>query len=606
LQKQKNLPTPLPENTQSVRALRPRRPRRHPGWFYVLRFFIGTLWYLVRASIHPALAGSHRSTEARLSRYVKFFERMGGAWIRAGQILAMRRDLLPSEMCEAFSNLRDQTVPLPASEARKILERELGERASELVDFEEKALASAAHGQVHRARFRESGVQVAIKVQHPDVAKQTWQDFRLIKFLVFLLKRFQLLSQLPFDDMLWELEKSLNESLDYRVEAVSTRRMRRFLAKHKIYAPRVFLDYSTERVLVLELVRGVFLSDLAELQKSDPQAYRSWLEENGVKPLRAARALFDSCMRQLLEDNLFHCELRPENILLQRKGRFVIIDFGSVGTCDQNTLDRLRLMHRALVEEDFAKAADLYLLSAPVLPNGDVASIKAEMVRALRAWSTRAVIKSLPVDEKSLSRILADLMWIGGMHEVLPSWDLLRAYRALSALEESFALLAPRTNHVSLSRRYQAKAQNRSIKESSTPAAMRQQLHQLRAAMRLPAMLAENAYFDGEWLRKRAMTFEADISKAAFLGKEIFGWLGQVALIFGLLAGATFLYRQVLAYSGRASGDLIHQALTLLPHLRWEYWVGALLAAFSLGRTFLNIRRRFERKDSTLPSSGQR
>ncbi|MBL9006657.1 MAG: AarF/ABC1/UbiB kinase family protein [Myxococcales bacterium] len=605
MQKQNDLPTQLPHDMGSPRQLQPRKERRHAGWLYVLRFFLGTLWILIKAEVFPSLAGSRLSADARVERYVRFFVRMGGAWIKAGQILAMRRDLLSDSMCAAFAHLRDQTVPMSGALARQILQAELGPQAEDIVDFDEQPLASAALGQLHRARLRSSGVEVAIKIQHPDVAEHIRHDLRLIKFLVFLIRRFALLAHVPWDDMLWELEKSLNESLDYRVEAVNTRRMRRLLRKQKIYAPKVFLDHSTQRVMVMELVHGVFLSEVASLQQHHPDLCQTWQAENGMRPLRMARHLFDSCMRQMLEHNLFHCELRPDNILLQRKGRFVLIDFGTVGTCDQNTLDRLRLLHRALVEEDFAKAVDLYLLSAPVLPNGDVASIKAEMVRALRAWSTRAVIKSLPVADKSLARILAELMAIGGAHEVHPSWDMLRVYRSLVAMDESFEVLAPHTNHVRLSLRYQQKAQNRALKESASPAAMRQQLFQLRNAMRLPAMLAENAYFDGEWLRKRAMTFEADISKAAFVGKVLFGWLAQATLVFGLFVGANLLYQQIVGMRATRS-DLLHRVLSVVPLYSWEIWAVVLLGSISLFRTFVDIRRRFERKDPGNTVSGQR
>src|SRR6516165_2556839 len=173
---------------------------------------------------------------------------------------------------------------------------------------------------------------------------------------------------LRWEEMLWELDQIVAEEIDYRFEASNMRRMRKSLWPHRVYVPKVFPSYCTKQVLVTEFIDGVLMTDYIRMLGDDPQRCAAWCAENKIRPRLVARRLYNSLLRQLLEDNLFHGDPHPGNIMLLRNSRIALIDFGTVGSMEREYHQKFGLLFKAMAGQDYAKSADLLLLLSGALP----------------------------------------------------------------------------------------------------------------------------------------------------------------------------------------------------------------------------------------------
>jgi len=371
------------------------------------------------------------------------FEHLGGLWLKAGQLLSLRVDLFPQEFCQELATLENRSVAFPTPVARRILEEELGAPVEHYFDeFADRPFAVASIGQVYRARLRQEQVYVAVKIQKPYSAELFARDLMLIRWIVRLLSVVRFRSYMRWDLGHAELCEVMKEELDYNYEASAVRRMRRSLSGHRIYVPRLFARYSTQRVLVTEFIHAILMADYIQAAEKDPVRLAAWLTENNVKPRKVARRLIQSIYRQLLENNLFHGDLHPGNIVLLRDSRIALIDFGTTSFTERDYLQKFVIFLRALATRDYAKAADLTLLLTASLPNNlDVDQVREDLVRALRSWAARTLVKQLPYHDKSMDNITIELMRILVDSRCTMDWGWLRIHRALTTLDTSLVYL---------------------------------------------------------------------------------------------------------------------------------------------------------------------
>jgi ubiquinone biosynthesis protein len=206
---------------------------------------------------------TRRLDDRELGRHLTdFCERLGVLWMKVGQLLSIRGELLPQDARDELARLQDRARGFEPDAAIRFVEQELGAPLPELfAEFERIPFAAASISQVHRARLKHEGVRVAIKVQRPSVERIFARDMALIRGLVSLLRRLSVMPHVRWDDLLWELEHLVREELDYRFEATNISRMKKKLKAHNVYVPKVFRRYSTRRVLTMEYIQGVILSD---------------------------------------------------------------------------------------------------------------------------------------------------------------------------------------------------------------------------------------------------------------------------------------------------------------------------------------------------------
>jgi ubiquinone biosynthesis protein len=467
----------------------------------------GNLWLRLRRRYTP---------QASARRLRLLIEDMGALWIKVGQLVSLRTDFLSPAMADELSKLQFRTIGFPPEESREIIRTELGADPDQLfADFDEVPFAAASICQVHMARLRESGLQVAIKVQRPYVALDLERDFRLIERLLGLLDRFKIMPHLKWDSLLWELRQVLREEVDYRYEASNLRRMRKSLKRHGIYVPRMFEEFSTRRVLVMEYVPGVLMSDYVEALRSDRPRLDAWLRENNVDPGKVGTTIFRSFFRQLMEDNLFHSDLHPGNVLLLRDSHVCLIDLGSIGSNDINFLRLYALNMAAVGRRDYHRAIDYVFLLCEELPQVDLSPLKAEVIRCYRDWDAKLALDDVPYHERSIASVGGASGKVLIEHKVAASWQFLKISRTWTTLDAALNFLLPEANYVKLIGGYFREAKER----------QKQRMKKLGVsglAVRTYSEFAEAAMLHGSIMRRKARGFEGWIGHAM-------GWISTGA-----------------------------------------------------------------------------
>lgn len=404
----------------------------------------------------------HSTARERAIKCRYFLERLGGMWIKVGQVLGMRSDLFSMEFCQELSKLQDRAFAFSAERSVAIIEENLGRRIDEVFDhFEVKPFAAASLSQVHKARLRKKKDWVAVKVQRPFATEYFRYDFKWLTRIFGVLEFFDILEHYHWGEMLAEIKQMVEEELDYRHEAANMRKLRKSLKDHKIYVPKVYLKYNTKVLLVMEFLHGVFMSDYINVLRVNPQKVADWNVENDIDPERVASRLLCSVLRQLYEDLIFHADLHPGNIVLLRKNRLAFIDFGIIGTFDSEFAVQYDQYSRALSKGQLAKAADLFLITLGKLPVLDVFQVRKEIINILDKQIARSRIKNLPYSEKSLAGNSGEMNRLLGKYKFSMNWNLLKMGRTFGAIDQNVGLLNSKFNYQKETKKYHLQSAKR-------------------------------------------------------------------------------------------------------------------------------------------------
>jgi ubiquinone biosynthesis protein len=265
--------------------------------------------------------GTDPDTEASADQLATDLEKMGPTYIKLGQLLSTRSDLLPTPYLDALSRLQNDVAPFPFAEAEKVITSELGVRLSKaFAEFDEEPVAAASLGQVHQALMRD-GRSVMVKVQRPDIRAQIASDFdALSEIAEFFDKHTETGKRYEFQRILIEFRRNLLRELDYRIEARNLVTVGCNLKNiDSIVVPAPIDDYTTSRVLTMERISGKKITDLTPLARIDLDG--SFL----------AGQLFRAYLQQILVDGLFHADPHPGNVFLTDEKEIALIDLGMVG-----------------------------------------------------------------------------------------------------------------------------------------------------------------------------------------------------------------------------------------------------------------------------------
>lgn len=333
-------------------SLKPSHLRRYKD---ILRLFIkyGRGDLVRAAELDEGLdeASLPPSTAAEAEGLAADLEAMGPTFVKLGQLLSTRADILPAAYVQSLSRLRDRVDPMPGEDMMLTIEEELGVRVSRAFpEFEVKPLASASLGQVHRATLRD-GRPVAIKVQRPDARRRVLEDMEALGEIAGLLDRHtELGRRLQFQGLLEEFRRSLLRELDYRQEArhlvTIADNLREF---DRIVVPRPVEDFSTSRVLTMEYISGYKVSDLNPLVR---------VELAGEE---LADQLFRAYLKQILVDGFLHADPHPGNVLVTADGRLALLDLGMVVRIPPAMQNRLVALLLAVGDGHAEEAADALL-----------------------------------------------------------------------------------------------------------------------------------------------------------------------------------------------------------------------------------------------------
>jgi ubiquinone biosynthesis protein len=592
VQTYREAPTPLPG-----RGRRPAvtiRPAAGDGPLRAAR----VLWFLFRTVLmlvahlltHRFDTAPMRAKRARAFR--KRIEDLGGLWNKAGQLIGLRRDIFPEEFCDELNQLQDVADGFDGAAVRACFLEELGEGPEDLfTHFDMTPIAAGSVGQVHTAITRR-GMRVAVKVQRPNAQRIFHADLRYISGIVWVLTTFGWLAHGRWKDMLWELKQMMASELDYRYEAANIVRMRKTLRAHKVIAPRVFRKLTTRRILVMEYIEGAFMSDFIRAAVADPAMVAAWCDENDIDPSVAGWRLYQTHTRQVYEDNLFHSDLHPGNIVLLRGSQLALIDFGSIGSIDASKLRKYYLIFQAVAQRDFNKVADLFLLLGTPLPAVDIDEIKTEITRVMRDWETRCTVRELRYHEKSLSHAMNDIARVFHKYRVPVEWELMRVNRAELTLDLSLMYLMPNANYHQLIRRYEKKAKRRAFRQLCDYNPSDGVLQLAAAASALTEYVAENAQFDAEWVRTRARSFDAVLGGGAFATRTILALLSTATLAAVVVLVAALMARWRPWWLATKAAEVTNTVVPVLHEHSTAVWVAAIVALLYVWYVLRGTRRR--------------
>jgi ubiquinone biosynthesis protein len=423
-------PVALGQLERSSRS-RPRPLRSAQGWARRISRYASVMRIARRHTLLSALAGTSGradlAQQERLGRDLSAaLQEAGGIFVKFGQVLSTRRELLPSAVAAHFEVLQDRVSPIPPSEVDAVLEAELNRPRAEVFErFDGDPLAAASLGQVHRARLR-GGAEVVVKVQRPHVADLVERDLDIILRLAGRLEASTSWGRRAgVEELARGFAKNLREELDYRVEARNTTTLAKALRRRDgIRVPEVMDAQSTKRILVLEWLDGVPLRE-----------GRSRLAELGVAPTEAARSLLASFLAQVLELGVFNADPHPGNVLILADGTLAQIDFGSVGRL--HTTQRLALARLLIavdrVDPQMLRDALLELTTAKGRPDLDTLDLALGQFMAQRLGPTG------PSEAGMFNDLLALLTSFGLAFDP----QLAGAFRALMTLEGTLHVLEP-------------------------------------------------------------------------------------------------------------------------------------------------------------------
>lgn len=297
---------------------------------------------------------------------VEDLKQMGPTYIKLGQLLSTRPDLLPDAYLQALATLQNDVPPIAYEEVHRIVEEEIGTRISKAFSFfDEKPVASASIGQVHKAHLR-SGKPVAVKVQRPGIRKQFLEDLDTLRELAeFAVKHTKVARKYAFDEVLAELRHILLQELDYVREAQNLMLLGKNLQEFEnITVPQPIQDYSTSKVLTMEFIEGTKITSISPLRRL----------ENDLSHL--VDELVEAYLKQLITDGFVHADPHPGNVHLTDQNKIALIDLGMVAKFTPNMQEKLLQLLIALSQNDGEACAEVLLSISDVTGEANVKNFK--------------------------------------------------------------------------------------------------------------------------------------------------------------------------------------------------------------------------------------
>ena len=302
---------------------------------------------------------ARKKSEPRGVRIRKSLEDLGPIYVKFGQALSTRKDLLPEDIADELVKLQDKVPPFPSEKAKVIIEQELGQKISDCFDdFDSVPLASASVAQVHAATLK-TGEKVIVKVLRPDIKERIESDLALIFELARFAERFWPdAKRLRATEVVTEFEKTLLDELDLIREAANAAKVRRNFENSTIlYVPEIHWPLTRQHVMVMERIQGIPVGDIDTLREGG--ADFKLLAERGVE-------IF---FTQVFRDNFFHADMHPGNIFVELPAKYLAIDFGIVGTLSASDQRYLGENFLAFFNRDYRKVAEMHMESGWVPSN---------------------------------------------------------------------------------------------------------------------------------------------------------------------------------------------------------------------------------------------
>jgi predicted unusual protein kinase regulating ubiquinone biosynthesis (AarF/ABC1/UbiB family) len=435
-------------------SLKPSHLKRYKN---VARLFIkyGRSDLVRSAGFDEELAGDGLPAEAdpRADELAADLEKMGPTFIKLGQLLSSRGEMLPPAYLNALERLQDNVAPFPYEEVERIVTEELGVRVSKgFASFEREPLAAASLGQVHRAALRD-GRPVVVKVQRPGIRQEVIEDLDAFAEIAGVLHRQTSLGErYDLPTMIDEFRKSLLMELDYRKEAHHLTRLGDNLRSfERILVPAPVDDYTTSRVLTMDYVSGQKITALSPLRL---------IEVDGEE---LAEELFRAYLKQIFIDGFFHADPHPGNVFLTEDDRIALLDLGMVASIPARMQEQLLQMVLAVSEGRSDEAADAGLKLGDSTENLDEKEFRRRVAEMVTAH------QGARVGEMKVGKIFLDISHISGEAGVRLPAELTMLGKALLNLDGIGRTLAPEFDPNMSIRRNAARLMNQRMLKTLSP-----------------------------------------------------------------------------------------------------------------------------------------
>lgn len=362
----------------------------------------------------------HRA-DPKLTPYERIrhaLEELGPTFVKFGQIMSLRPDLLPKELILELQNLQDNVSPLPFEKIRPVVEEGMGRPVSEaFFRFDEKPTASASLSQVHRAVLKPDGIVVAAKVQRPEIRSVIESDLNILDaFIRRLHERMERVQVYDLPNIVRVTRRTLLRELDFTLEARNLQIARSYLKEDSgITIPKVYPDLCTEKVLLMEFAVGARLRDVDPASLEHPER----IAGNGLR----------SAIQQIMEDGFFHADPHPGNLLLTQDNQLCLIDWGMVGRLTERDRFQLIDLIETVVQRDSRRMAEALLAMAVKKQEVRRSDLERDLLDILDGFY------SVPLKQLNLGQLLLGITSLLREHQLRMPPDLFIMIKALVTAE---------------------------------------------------------------------------------------------------------------------------------------------------------------------------
>ena len=376
-------------------------------------------------------------------RITQVMKELGPTFIKLGQLLSTRRDLLPKDYVIEFAKLQDEVTSVPMEQIESTVLEEMGSQISDVfAEFEADALASASIGQVHRAKLV-TGEDVVVKIQRPGIERLIKTDLEILEDIAkFIEQRTQLVANYNITDMLVEFRISLLEELDFSLEGRNAEIFKNNLQEDSsVYIPIVFWEYTKQRVLVMEYVKGTKIGG------------REKMIAAGYNPKQIAENLVEAMIKQIYTDGFFHSDPHPGNlaVLPGNRNKIVFMDFGQVGYLDEGIREKAADMVLALLRHDIDAVVKGLLQIGIVRGQPNMSHLRRDVSRLERKYY------GMSLQDIEVSTSIQELMEVASRYNIRVPTDFVMAAKAGVTLEGTIRDLAPELSLVEIGKPFAVK-----------------------------------------------------------------------------------------------------------------------------------------------------
>ena len=359
----------------------------------------------------------------------KVLEELGPTFIKLGQILSTRPDIIPLEFCKEFEKLQDDVPPFEYKKAEEVIRNELKNSVDKIFNnFSCTPEAAASLSQVHFAELK-TGEKVVVKVQRPDIRKVITTDLNILEGLAKLMeKRIEESRIYNPVGIVNEFKETILKEIDFNAEAThSVRFQMNFKDNTTVYVPKIFHNLSTGKVLTIERIEGTKITDIEMIEKSGLD--RKQIAVNGA----------DAILKQIFIDGFFHADPHPGNIFVIEGNKIVFLDYGMVGRIDEATKDQLANILTAMIERDVPEISDTFIAMG-LIDEVDVRKLNLGLADLMDSYY------GIPLNELRIGPLLVEIVKLVSQYRVKIPPDLFLLVKTMLTIESVGSSLYPEFN----------------------------------------------------------------------------------------------------------------------------------------------------------------